>query len=135
MDFLFTIPDVYTNQILASGIQKMFDLNPLPKLFVRTLKNTAKTRGAKLLKYVISVLAGLITKKVWEDASLWRGFILCCGVSNALLVPISASRVPAFGWLGGVCLCSPLPKCRWHLDVIRGAIEDFFNVLSLACRA
>ncbi|TKY88669.1 hypothetical protein EX895_002300 [Sporisorium graminicola] len=73
----FSMTDVYRSEVLAAVLNQISDDANLPMLFMRTVI-MAVTTYKSLSGYVArNLLSRLITKKIWQNAPLWQGFILC----------------------------------------------------------
>jgi symplekin len=73
--------------VLAKALQQLVDMSPIPPLFLRTVIQTTE-KCKQMLSYVMSILKSLIVKQIWNDKSLWQGFIKCCKVTLPTSVPI-----------------------------------------------
>jgi len=92
--------------VLAKALQQLVDMSPIPPLFLRTVIQTTE-KCKQMHSYVMSILKSLIVKQIWNDKSLWQGFIKCCKVTLPTSVPIllqlppsqfeEALQVPAIG--------------------------------------
>ncbi|KAI8055522.1 Symplekin tight junction protein C terminal-domain-containing protein [Syncephalis plumigaleata] len=75
---------IFTAEVLAVVLQQLLDRPVLPTLFMRTVIQSV-TIYPSLSNYVITLLQKLITRHVWTNEMLWKGFIKCC----KLMVPKS----------------------------------------------
>ena len=72
--------DTFRPEVLAAFMQQVIDEPSLPTLFLRTVIQ-AVTTYKSLVPYVSkTLLARLITKKIWTMPQLWQGFIRCAKV-------------------------------------------------------
>lgn len=79
--FCFNKPDIVVNkEVLASVLQQLVDIKPLPHLFMRTVNQTIE-KCAELTSFVMGILSKLISKQIWADEVQWRGFIMACSKS------------------------------------------------------
>jgi len=69
---------VYTSEVLAVALQQLVDQTPLPMLFMRTAMLALNT-APKLKGFIVGLLTRLLSKKIWKDARIWKGFVKCCG--------------------------------------------------------
>jgi symplekin len=69
--------DIFRSEILAAVLQQIVEERELPTLFMRTILQTVSTYKSLVPFVSTALLSRLITKKVWTDARLWEGFILC----------------------------------------------------------
>lgn len=69
---------VYTSEVLAVALQQLVDQMPLPMLFMRTAMLALNT-APKLKGFIVGLLTRLLSKKIWKDARIWKGFVKCCG--------------------------------------------------------
>ena len=73
----FSMTDVYRSEVLAAVLNQISEDQNLPMLFMRTVIMAVSTYKS-LSGYVArNLLSRLITKKIWQNAPLWDGFILC----------------------------------------------------------
>ena len=73
----FSMTDVYRSEVLAAVLNQISEDQNLPMLFMRTVIMAVSTYKS-LSGYVArNLLSRLITKKIWLNAPLWDGFILC----------------------------------------------------------
>ncbi|EST09306.1 Symplekin C-terminal [Kalmanozyma brasiliensis GHG001] len=73
----FSMTDVYRSEVLAAVLNQIAEDPALPMLFMRTVIMAVSTYKS-LSGYVArNLLSRLITKKIWQNAPLWDGFILC----------------------------------------------------------
>ncbi|SJX64804.1 related to Symplekin [Sporisorium reilianum f. sp. reilianum] len=73
----FSMTDVYRSEVLAAVLNQISEDANLPMLFMRTVIMAVSTYKS-LSGYVArNLLSRLITKKIWQNAPLWDGFILC----------------------------------------------------------
>lgn len=76
--FCFSRTEVVVNkEVLASVLQQLVDITPLPLLFLRTVNQTIEKCG-ELLNFVLGILSRLVTKQIWTDNVRWRGFVKAC---------------------------------------------------------
>jgi symplekin len=69
-------PDVFTPEALAAAISQLLTRVPLPPLFMRTVIQT-QAAAPRLRAFVVGVLSQLVAKRVWEDATQWKGWVMC----------------------------------------------------------
>ncbi|GAC98080.1 cleavage/polyadenylation specificity factor [Pseudozyma hubeiensis SY62] len=73
----FSMTDVYRSEVLAAVLNQIAEEPTLPMLFMRTVIMAVSTYKS-LSGYVArNLLSRLITKKIWLNAPLWDGFLLC----------------------------------------------------------
>lgn len=71
---------VVKQEVLASVLQQLVEITPLPFLFMRTVIQTIGKCG-QMLDFVMRILTRLINKQIWKDEHQWRGFVKACAVS------------------------------------------------------
>jgi symplekin len=69
--------DVFRAEVLAAVMQQIVDEPVLPTLFLRTVIQAVKTYKSLVGFVSTTLLSRLITKKIWQNAPLWEGFIRC----------------------------------------------------------
>lgn len=69
--------DVYTQDVLASCLQQLVEITPLPTLLMRTVIQSL-TLYTRLTTFVVNLLQRLILKQVWKYKVIWDGFLKCC---------------------------------------------------------
>ena len=94
----FAEKQIYTQEVLASVMQQLIDVTPIPTLYMRTgiklntilslflFYNEFKfkkviqsvTMYPKLSGFVIIMMQRLISKQIWKYPKVWEGFIKCC---------------------------------------------------------
>jgi symplekin len=57
----------------------MVEQAKIPTLYMRTVLGSVKLYPS-LAGFVGKVLQRLISKKIWNNPTLWEGFIRCCSV-------------------------------------------------------
>ncbi|EDO46859.1 predicted protein, partial [Nematostella vectensis] len=72
---------IYTQEVLAIVLQQLMEINPLPTLFMRTVIQSLSI-CPRLIGFVMSILAKLITKQVWKQPKVWQGFVKCCQMTK-----------------------------------------------------
>lgn len=73
----FAETTVYTQEVLAVVLQNLIEVNPLPTLFMRTVIQSL-SHFPRLIGFIMNILQRLILKQVWEQKTVWEGFIKCC---------------------------------------------------------
>jgi hypothetical protein len=79
--------DMFKQEVLAMVLQQLIDLTPVPRLFMRTLMSSV-TAWPGLNSFVMGILSRLVAKHVWEDATLWQGFVRCCEMTQPYSYPV-----------------------------------------------
>lgn len=69
--------DFYTQDVLASCLQQLVEITPLPTLLMRTVIQSL-TLYTRLTTFVVNLLQRLILKQVWKYKVIWDGFLKCC---------------------------------------------------------
>lgn len=65
---------VFKQEILATVLQRMVEMSPLPKLFLWTVIETV-THHQKLKSFISqSILRRLVERELWESHMLWEAF-------------------------------------------------------------
>ncbi|XP_004349446.2 hypothetical protein CAOG_02696 [Capsaspora owczarzaki ATCC 30864] len=96
-NFLFTFGNIYTQEVLASVLQQLVDMRPIPLLTMRTMLK-AYDLCPGLLSFMVTLLLRLVVFKIWEDKhprQLWDGFVLCCERLKPLSFQALVSLPPA----------------------------------------
>ncbi|KAJ3066104.1 hypothetical protein HDU98_010584 [Podochytrium sp. JEL0797] len=70
-------PEVYKQEVLAIVIQQLVDQQKIPTLFMRTVLESVKLYPT-LATFINGILTRLISKRVWVNTNLWKGFVICC---------------------------------------------------------
>lgn len=67
--------DLFGHEALAAAISQLLTLARLPQLFMRTV---IQSLGAdrRLRPFVCRTLAQLVQRRVWEDATQWKGWVM-----------------------------------------------------------
>ncbi|KAF8518981.1 Symplekin tight junction protein C terminal-domain-containing protein [Hysterangium stoloniferum] len=73
----FSMTDVFRSEILAVVMQQIMDEPVIPTLFMRTVIQSVQTYKSLVGFVSTTLLSRLITKKIWTNESLWKGFIHC----------------------------------------------------------
>lgn len=68
---------VYTQETLATCMQQLIDVTPIPTLYMRTVIQSV-TMYPKLTGFVLIMMQRLIGKAIWKNPKVWEGFIKCC---------------------------------------------------------
>lgn len=72
---------VFTVNAISSGLGQLVDQSPLPQLLGRSLLQSISLLNPVTSlngPFLISLLARLIPRKIWEAGKLWEGWIRCC---------------------------------------------------------
>lgn len=69
--------EVYTYEVLGIVLQQLVEMNPLPKLLMRTILQSLVSHQ-RLSGFVTNLLHRLIVKQVWKQKLIWDGFLKCC---------------------------------------------------------
>ena len=83
---------VYNESVLGIVLQQLIDRPQTPKLFLRTVIESFK-KFPKLTEYILNLLSKLITKQVWTDEALWKGFIIFCKVLFKLFLFVNCNLI------------------------------------------
>ncbi|CAG8498982.1 9466_t:CDS:10 [Paraglomus occultum] len=73
----FSMTNIFTEKTIAGSLQQMADQTTLPTLFMYTVIQ-AVAKYPNLAKYVNNILPLQMTKKIWTNSILWKGFIKYC---------------------------------------------------------
>ncbi|KDN53383.1 hypothetical protein K437DRAFT_241987 [Tilletiaria anomala UBC 951] len=77
VEICFNLTTVFRSEVLGAILNQIVEEPTLPTIFLRTVIR-AVDRYRSLSTYVSgNLLSRLITKKIWLDPQLWKGFILC----------------------------------------------------------
>ncbi|KAK9765013.1 hypothetical protein K7432_006996 [Basidiobolus ranarum] len=77
----FSLPEIFTSEVLAVVLQQLVDQPKIPTLFMRTVMQSVSLHK-NLTGFINSLLSRLITKKIWNSPKLWDGFIRCCKLTQ-----------------------------------------------------
>ena len=66
---------VFRSDVLATALSRITDLPALPVVFLRTTIQTVTTYKSLIPFIANNILPKLVTRKVWEQAPLWDGFM------------------------------------------------------------
>ncbi|CAG8436024.1 743_t:CDS:10 [Ambispora gerdemannii] len=83
---------IFKSEVLAVVLQQLVDEPELPNLIMFTLYQSVNSYK-RLMGFVTNLLSRLITKKVWDNPDLWKGFIKCCKVTLPNSLPV-LSQLP-----------------------------------------
>jgi len=87
----FAEKQVYTQETLATCMQQLIDVTPIPTLYMRTVIQSV-TMYPKLTGFVLIMMQRLIGKQIWKYPKVWEGFIKCCqrikSISHQLLLQL-----------------------------------------------
>jgi len=87
---------VFTQETLATCMQQLIDLTPIPTLYMRTVIQSV-TMYPKLTGFVLIMMQRLIGKAIWKYPKVWEGFIKCCQrikpVSHQLLLQLPRDQL------------------------------------------
>lgn len=61
---------------MASVMQQLIDITPLPTLFMRTVIQSV-TMYNKLAGFVLIIMQRLVDKQIWKNPKVWEGFVIC----------------------------------------------------------
>jgi symplekin len=67
------MPEVFTQEVLATVLSKLSDQTKLPTLFMRSVLDCLRLFPT-LSKFINGLLARLVGKQVWRRPKLWEGF-------------------------------------------------------------
>ncbi|KAG0140155.1 hypothetical protein CROQUDRAFT_665580 [Cronartium quercuum f. sp. fusiforme G11] len=73
----FSITEIFKPEVLAAFMQQVVDELTLPTLFLRTVIQAVQTYKSLQPFVSTTLLSRLILKKIWNQASLWEGFMRC----------------------------------------------------------
>ncbi|XP_036355671.1 symplekin-like [Octopus sinensis] len=68
---------IFTEEVIVFTLQHLISYDTLPTILMRTVIRCHIVHNS-LLGFIINYLQQLITKQVWKNPSLWKGFIKCC---------------------------------------------------------
>lgn len=93
----FQARTLFTPEVLASALQQIVELTPLPLIFMRTVIQTG-TAAPNLKGFVIEILSRLVTRQVWRmDPKLWDGWLRCVTqnlpASGAVMLQLPAGQL------------------------------------------
>ncbi|KAJ3389231.1 hypothetical protein HDU84_008969 [Entophlyctis sp. JEL0112] len=70
-------PEIFKQESLAIAIQQLVEQQKIPTLFMRTVLESIKLYPG-LSAFINGILTRLISKRVWVNSNLWKGFVICC---------------------------------------------------------
>ena len=77
VEICFNMTTVFRAEVLGAILNQILEEPTLPTIFMRTVIRSVE-RYRSLSTYVAgSLLTRLITKKIWLEPPLWKGFIIC----------------------------------------------------------
>ena len=87
---------IYTQETLATVMQQLIDVTPIPTLYMRTIIQSV-TMYPKLTQFVLIMMQRLIGKEIWKNVKAWEGFIKCCQrikqISHQLLLQLPPAQL------------------------------------------
>lgn len=131
---------LFTASVISSGLGQLVDQTPLPALLGRSLLQSIpllNPSGPLNAPFLLSLLARLIPRKIWDAGKLWEGWIRCCrallpgSLSVLLQLPTTQLEKLLQEGGGGADLKGPLreylynqpPSVRNRYTSILSAIE------------
>ncbi|WVQ74393.1 hypothetical protein IAR50_003994 [Cryptococcus sp. DSM 104548] len=72
----FSMTTVFRSDVLANAMSRIADLPVIPLIFVRTIIQVANTYKSLAPFIANHILPKLVTKRIWESAQLWDGFVM-----------------------------------------------------------
>lgn len=129
---------LFTVQVIASGLAQLIDQTPLPPLLGRSLLQSIPllNQSSPLnSSFLLSLLARLIPRKIWEAGKLWEGWIRSCRAllpgSLSILLQLPTEQLEKLLKESGSDLKAPLkeylynqpPSVRNRYTSILAAIE------------
>ncbi|CAG8496504.1 9364_t:CDS:10 [Ambispora leptoticha] len=87
-----SMTNIFKSEVLAVVLQQLVDEPELPNLIMFTLYQSVNSYK-RLIGFVTNLLSRLITKKVWDNPDLWKGFIKCCKITLPNSLPV-LSQLP-----------------------------------------
>jgi symplekin len=92
----FAEKQIYTQEVLATVMQRLIDVTPIPTLYMRTVIQSV-TMFPKLTGFVIIMMQRLVGKCIWKHPKVWEGFIKCCQrikpLSHQILLQLPALQL------------------------------------------
>ncbi|GAB5368819.1 hypothetical protein AAMO2058_001352400 [Amorphochlora amoebiformis] len=85
--------DIYTQEELAVALSQMASISPIPKLYMWTLLQVLR-KYPKTVGFAMQQLTTLISRRVWEDAELWIGFLKCANENQPKSFPVLLQLPP-----------------------------------------
>ena len=129
---------LFTVNVISSGLGQLVDQSPLPTLLGRSLLQSIpllNPTGPLNAPFILSLLARLIPRKIWEAGKLWEGWIRCCRAllpgSLSVLLQLPTAQLEKLLKESGADLKGPLkeylynqpPSVRNRYASILAAIE------------
>ena len=124
--------------VISTGLGQLVDQTPLPALLGRSLLQSIPLLNQSTplnASFLLSLLARLIPRKIWEAGKLWEGWIRCCRAllpgSMSVLLQLPTVQLEKLLKEGGSDLKTPLreylynqpPSVRNRYTSILSAIE------------
>lgn len=129
---------LFNVSVISSGLGQLVDQTPLPALLGRSLLQSIPLLNPSTplnAPFLLSLLARLIPRKIWEAGKLWEGWIRCCRAllpaSMSVLLQLPTLQLEKLLKEGGADLKAPLkeylynqpPSVRNRYTSILSAIE------------
>lgn len=129
---------LFNVNVISSGLGQLVDQTPLPTLLGRSLLQSVpllNPSGPLNAPFILSLLARLIPRKIWEAGKLWEGWVRCCRAllpgSLSVLLQLPTGQLEKLLKEGGGDLKGPLkeylynqpPSVRNRYTSILSAIE------------
>lgn len=108
--------------VIAAGLSQLVDQSPLPTLLGRSLLQSvpllSPTSPALNGAFLLSLLARLIPRKIWESGKLWEGWVRCCRAllpnSLSLLLQLPSAQLEKLLNENGADLKGPLKEYLYN---------------------
>ena len=129
---------LFTVTVISNGLGQLVDQTPLPTLLGRSLLQSIPLLNPSSplnAPFILSLLARLIPRKIWEAGKLWEGWIRCCRAllpgSLSVLLQLPTTQLEKLLRESGTDLKGPLkeylynqpPSVRNRYASILAAIE------------
>ncbi|XP_063678160.1 symplekin-like [Bolinopsis microptera] len=92
----FAEKGIYTSEVLAIVLTQLLEVSPIPLLYMRSVIQ-AISMWPRMISFVLNILGKLVSKQIWKQAQVWRGFVKCCAMlgsqAHGLLLTLPASRL------------------------------------------
>lgn len=85
LQICFDEKDIFKQDVLAIVLKKLLEQKNLPSHFMRSVMMTV-SRYKALTDFVMDILSQVLGKGIWNDPTLWEGFIKCCKVNFEMLI-------------------------------------------------
>jgi len=124
MDVLFGYRALYTKEVHATVLETLLEEPEVPPLTMRTLSKAVGVYPA-LNGFAINLLQRLLLRSVWQQESIWPGFVKICNQLRPNSLQVLLLHLPAEQWTNAVEMARSegedlLASVRVHLKSLSG---------------